>query len=130
MKKLLIIVFLSLPTFANAGVYQCKVGGNLVYQDKPCAGSTEQTKQIREKQNAYKNAQEKREREKAEWNAKGDPKVGMTATQTEKTTWGYPDKINKSTSATGVSEQWVYRRGNSSKYLYFQNGKLTTIQDF
>ncbi|UTO20610.1 hypothetical protein NGC85_05880 [Acinetobacter sp. Z1] len=130
MKKLLIIVFLSLPTFANAGVYQCKVGGSLVYQDKPCAGSNEQTKQIREKQNAYKNAQEKREREKAEWNAKGEPKVGMTATQAEKTTWGYPDKINKSTSATGVSEQWVYRRGNSSKYLYFQNGKLTTIQDF
>lgn len=130
MKKLLIIVFLSLPTFANAGVYQCKVGGYLVYQDKPCAGSTEQTKQIREKQNAYKNAQEKREREKAEWNAKGEPKVGMTATQAEKTTWGFPDKINKSTSASGVSEQWVYRRGNSSKYLYFQNGKLTTIQDF
>lgn len=115
---------------ANAEVYQCKVGGNLVFQDKPCNGSKEQQKQIKEKQNAYKNAKEKRERENAEWNAKGEPIIGMTATQAEKTTWGYPDKVNATTSINGKSEQWVYRRGAASKYLYFKNGILTTIQDF
>lgn len=67
MKKLLIIVFLSLPTFANAGVYQCKVGGSLVYQDKPCAGSSEQTKQIRDKQKEYKDTIAAREKAQKEY---------------------------------------------------------------
>ncbi|MDH0562208.1 hypothetical protein [Acinetobacter courvalinii] len=129
-KILLILSIMSLSTMANADVYQCKVGNSMVYQDKPCAGSSEQAKQIRDKQNAYKNAQEKRERDKAEWNAKLEPKVGMSTAQAEKSTWGYPDKINKTTNATGITEQWVYRRGSASKYLYFKNGKLTTIQDF
>lgn len=131
MKKLIIIVFLSLPTFANAGVYQCKVSGSLVFQDKPCAGSNEQTKQIREKQNVYKNTQEKIEREKAERAARKEPKLGMTAAQAEKSTWGYPDKTNRTTGVYGVKEQWVYYvRPGLSKYLYFDNGILTTIQDY
>lgn len=40
--------------------------------------------------------------------------------------WGYPDKINKDTGAWGVHEQWVYRSGS---YLYFDNGKLSAIQN-
>lgn len=38
---------------------------------------------------------------------------------------GNPRRINKTTTATIVYEQWVYY----SKYLYFENGKLVTIQD-
>jgi len=40
--------------------------------------------------------------------------------------WGYPDKINKTTGSYGVHEQWVYGNG---RYLYFENGILTTIQN-
>lgn len=40
--------------------------------------------------------------------------------------WGKPDRINKTTSKYSVSEQWVYDSGN---YLYFENGKLVTIQN-
>lgn len=40
--------------------------------------------------------------------------------------WGFPDKVNKTTGSWGTSEQWVYKyRG----YLYFTDGTLETIQD-
>ena len=38
---------------------------------------------------------------------------------------GNPDDINKTIGAWGVHEQWVYRH----KYLYFENGKLTSWQE-
>ncbi len=40
--------------------------------------------------------------------------------------WGKPQSINTSTGAWGVHEQWVY---GLSSYLYFENGKLTSIQN-
>ncbi|TFF32177.1 hypothetical protein [Mucilaginibacter psychrotolerans] len=40
---------------------------------------------------------------------------------------GEPEKINRSTNAYTVHEQWVY--SNHTKYYYFDNGKLTNIQD-
>lgn len=44
--------------------------------------------------------------------------------------WGKPDDINKTTSSIGVQEQWVYKGKNyDNKYLYFENGVLTTIQE-
>ena len=44
--------------------------------------------------------------------------------------WGRPNDINKTTTSSGVREQWVYREKNyKNKYLYFENGILTTIQE-
>lgn len=43
-----------------------------------------------------------------------------------KEAWGEPEDINKTSGSWGVHEQWVYRNGN---YLYFENGKLTSIQN-
>lgn len=40
--------------------------------------------------------------------------------------WGEPDDINKSTGSWGVHEQWCYSDGS---YLYFENGKLTSIDN-
>ena len=51
--------------------------------------------------------------------------VGMGA-EWARISWGEPGKINKTTNAFGRSEQWVYGSGS---YLYFDNGKLTTIQN-
>ena len=54
-------------------------------------------------------------------------KIGMTmATVISKTSWGKPVSVNRTTTAKGVEEQWVYGGGN---YLYFFNGKLTAIQN-
>ena len=43
-----------------------------------------------------------------------------------KEAWGEPRSINKTTTAYGVHEQWVYY-GN--RYLYFDDGVLTSIQE-
>lgn len=39
--------------------------------------------------------------------------------------WGKPKDINRSIGSWGTHEQWCY----SSSYLYFENGKLTSIQN-
>lgn len=38
--------------------------------------------------------------------------------------WGAPDEINRTTTAFGIHEQWVY----GGQYLYLDNGVLTAIQ--
>jgi hypothetical protein len=51
--------------------------------------------------------------------------IGMTAEQVrDGTSWGRPDHINRTITAHGISEQWVYGGG----YLYFNNGVLTAMQ--
>ncbi len=40
--------------------------------------------------------------------------------------WGEPSDINKTITSNTVHEQWVY--GNN-QYLYFEDGKLTAIQN-
>ena len=54
---------------------------------------------------------------------KGKIFIGMGSDQA-KASWGPPKRINKTVSASGVHEQWIY----SSQYLYFENGKLTSFQ--
>jgi hypothetical protein len=39
--------------------------------------------------------------------------------------WGIPKRINRTTHSWGVREQWVY----GESYLYFENDKLTAIQN-
>lgn len=52
-------------------------------------------------------------------------RVGMSEQDVLASSWGRPRKINRTTRASGVSEQWVYDGG----YLYFDNGVLTAIQN-
>ena len=53
--------------------------------------------------------------------------IGMSASQVlNKTSWGRPGQVNRTTTATGTTEQWVYGYGN---YLYFRNGVLYAIQN-
>lgn len=54
----------------------------------------------------------------------GEIWIGMTSSQCSESI-GYPQRINRTTSARGTREQWVYH----SRYLYFENGILVTIQD-
>lgn len=56
--------------------------------------------------------------------AQGKVAIGFTK-QMCVDAWGEPKSINKTTNRYGVHEQWVYDGG----YLYFDNGKLTTIQN-
>lgn len=54
------------------------------------------------------------------------PRIGMTAEEVEKSTWGKPTKINKTTYSWGTKEQWVYE---NYRYIYLENGKVTAIQE-
>jgi hypothetical protein len=38
---------------------------------------------------------------------------------------GKPEDINKSEGSYGTNEQWVYK----NRYVYFENGKLTSWQN-
>lgn len=65
-------------------------------------------------------AQERRE-------AMPPPRIGMTKAQViNQTSWGRAYDVHRTTTASGTREQWVY--GNR-RYLYFDNGVLTAIQD-
>ena len=54
------------------------------------------------------------------------PRIGMTKTEVKNSTWGSPEKINKTTTSYGVHEQWCY---SNYKYIYFENGVVTSIQE-
>lgn len=57
---------------------------------------------------------------------KPNARIGMTKNQIlNQSNWGKPDDINTTIDAYGTFEQWIY---GSDQYLYFTNGKLTTIQ--
>jgi hypothetical protein len=53
----------------------------------------------------------------------GKVSIGMTKEMC-KLSWGEPKDINETITSGRKSEQWVY----ADNYLYFDNGKLTTIQ--
>nr|WP_186812304.1 hypothetical protein [Paenibacillus xylanexedens] len=66
---------------------------------------------------------------KAEWEkikSKVPPAIGMTASEVRDSSWGGADKINKTTYEFGVHEQWVY---SNYRYVYFEDGIVTTIQE-
>ena len=51
--------------------------------------------------------------------------IGMTA-EMARESWGSPTDINRTTTAAGTREQWVY---GPTTYLYFDKGLLTAIQN-
>lgn len=58
--------------------------------------------------------------------SKVPPAIGMTASEVRESSWGGPDKINKTTYEFGVHEQWVY---SNYRYVYLEDDIVTTIQE-
>ena len=54
--------------------------------------------------------------------------IGMTD-EMARISIGIPKDINRTQYAWGVDEQWVYGASSRTRYLYFENGILTVIQD-
>ncbi|MFE1572715.1 hypothetical protein ACFIQG_12940 [Comamonas odontotermitis] len=74
-------------------------------------------------------------KEWGKWNKKtidsiksGIVDIGMTSGQVM-ASWGFPTSINTTSIKNHTSEQWVYGNYPDSSYLYFNNGKLTAIQN-
>ncbi len=83
--------------------------------------------EIEKKAAENKKVTEKREEAAALSKAKQEGvSIGMTQQEVLNSNWGSPKEINKTTTAYGVSEQWVY---SGDKYLYFDDGILTGIQE-
>jgi hypothetical protein len=55
----------------------------------------------------------------------GSAQIGMTKEQAI-AAWGRPSSVNRTTYASGTNEQWVY---NMTNYLYFDDDRLTSIQN-
>ena len=56
----------------------------------------------------------------------GNVVIGMSTDQVREA-WGEPADINRMTTGSGVSEQWIYRaRGG---YVYLDDGVVTAIQE-
>lgn len=56
---------------------------------------------------------------------RGSIRIGMSQ-EVATLSWGYPSEVNKTSTVGGINEQWVYGDG---QYLYFENGKVTAIQN-
>lgn len=54
------------------------------------------------------------------------PAIGMTAAEMRISSWGTPNKINKTTYEFGIHEQWVY---SDYRYVYLEDGIVTAIQE-
>lgn len=52
-------------------------------------------------------------------------RIGMSPEEVIASSWGKPQHVNRTSTAYGTREQWVYGGG----YLYFEDGKLTTVQN-
>ncbi len=57
------------------------------------------------------------------------PAIGMTRDEVINSLWGKPNQINKTTTANGVSEQWVYSDDVGGGYVYFEDGIVESIQE-
>lgn len=53
-------------------------------------------------------------------------RIGMTPEEAIASSWGKPQKINRTTTRRGTREQWVYGGGN---YLYFEDDILVSYQN-
>lgn len=52
-------------------------------------------------------------------------RIGASMDDALQSSWGKPERVNRTVTAHGTREQWVYGGGN---YLYFRNGVLESIQ--
>lgn len=61
----------------------------------------------------------------ADCRSRGDPQIGMGYAELIQTCWGKPLHVNRTETAGGVSDQYVYSGG---RYVYIRNGVVTAIQ--
>ena len=112
--------------------------GAVVFQDAPCTGKGE-TVRITGAGKAdpsspgaqYWQREAARQKQRAltdEHVANGRVAIGMRSTDVV-ASWGDPSKINRTITAGGTREQWVYSRGNyKNQYVYVENGVVTAVQ--
>ena len=114
----------------SAAVNKCTLaGGQVVYQDAPCA-----TAQSGDKVNLSGAGQAQPQSQGARGDrvavaiSNREVAVGMTGAEVLRS-WGRPSKVNTSVGSYGKHEQWVYRHGGgAAQYVYLENGRVRSMQ--
>lgn len=139
LKQLTSFSLLFVVTASHAQINKCTVDGKVQYQATPCPGVS-QTVNLSGagKANPTSPATNYYKKEAArlahterinEAIALRKVLIGMTEDELVQS-WGNPSKKNKTMSASGTSEQWVYYRRDigDTQYVYVTNGVVTTVQ--
>lgn len=79
----------------------------------------------KEREESIKEFERERAKEKRKEEEEKRVRIGMNYDEV-KNRWGKPNDINTTTTKYGVTEQWVYPNG---KYIYFEDGVVTTIRE-
>lgn len=118
---------------ASAQPYKCTVDGKVIYQQARCVGGVTVDTSAAGNANhaspgaiaAYREVDlYKRKQRVADAIANVQVFIGMTAAEV-RLSWGHPASINRTITASTVSEQWVY---GSGAYAYLTDGTVTAIQ--
>ncbi len=127
MNKVLLLALIASFGMTNVSaksVYTCVINGKTVYQGNPCAGSKELNDQVKAAQASHKQAEINAAKQRVEWNSRKEPRVGMTKSQIENSTWGHPSRYNELQTAGGLTEFWHYHSG---RMIHFRNGVVVSI---
>lgn len=154
-KLIIVCILISLPNQLVAQViYKCTENGKEVITDKPCTNGVKLGSYSIASNNAdysasssygeafskyqdliYKNMEQirigmSRDDFLSLFPIPKDPLLkGLRPANPEIKYSVYFLNVNKTTTSSGVREQWIFGKGNNKKYFYFNNGVLTTIQD-
>jgi hypothetical protein len=138
-KTIAAAALLTLATAPAWAVNKCTgPDGAVVFQDAPCAGKGEVVRvtgagqadpSSQGAQYWQREAAKQKRTAAAEQNiAQRKVAIGMNADEVV-ASWGRPSKINKTITASGTSEQWVYEGAKfRHQYVYLDNGLVRTIQ--
>jgi hypothetical protein len=110
---------------AVAEVYKCNTNHGISFQQVPCDPGTGGKIEIAGSEGSDPT---KPRHETSPLLRDAPLSIGMTESQVIKL-WGKPNKINKTLNSSGLTEQWIYRLPweTSADYVYFSNGKVTSI---
>ena len=122
MKHVLLLVILSCAVSAHAEVFKCKAAnGSTTFSSAPCAPDARPI-QVSPASGRAPAPAPYLARHASDLSIGSAPEDAVKA-------WGKPSHVNRTTDASGGYEQWVYRDGHVTKYLYFHAGRLRSIQD-
>lgn len=153
LKSLWLLLLIMLGQSCLAGIYKCQVNGKTVYQDGPCDAVQPQAGKIKvttpELNSGTSASGPSQPQSTYTPPSSAAPTAGlrtapagaisMSGSLDELTSgngigisaesalkrFGRPQKVNRTTTASGVREQWVYDDG---QYVYVENGRVTAIQ--
>lgn len=154
MSKFIYLGFFLLSVSFNvtAKVYRCEgPDGRMAFQSTPCAGVVSEKVEIYIPLNAESDeyyeqqrierhnelvrrsneARLERERQETYSQLIREKKVaiGMSPDQVKRS-WGSPCRVNRTISAHGNTEQWVYCYDNNrSDYVHFRDGEVSSISN-